>query len=179
MVGYHTTISFFRSVAMIPILVVASALNAQAFDMFGIDILAANRNQIAEAILQNGARQLPSGNPLTDRYESLHLFPGARVFVGFTVDEAFENIVCQFDSGSIFTEVLKFDELKQLMIATYGEPVITPDEHRDSNFEEELRWRKDGISIQLISYKWFAAWRVHVTHRLCFYRVANGAQQGS
>lgn len=154
---------------MIPILVVASVLSAHAFDMFGIDILAANRHQIAEAILQHGAQQLPSGNPLTDPYESLHLFPGARVFVGYTVDEAFENIVCQFDSGSIFTEILALDELKQRFSEKRAMLEVTPSQNRNRDFEEELLWTKDGAIIQLISYRWFAAWRLHVTHRLSYY----------
>ena len=136
--------------------------------MFGIDIHAATRSQITGAVRQHGTKKLPSHNPLTVRYDANPPFPGSRMLVGFTEDEELANIAFQFDSGSAFTDVLKFEALKQHLIETYGAPAVTPPGSRDSDLKEELRWTEDGIKIQLISYKWHAAWRIHMTHRLSY-----------
>jgi hypothetical protein len=161
---------------MIPILLAASLAGAHAFELFGIDIGAASRPQITAAILQHGAQKLPSSEPLIDRYEADRPFAGARMFVGFTENDKLENMVFQFDSGSWFIDVLTFDELKRYLVETYGEPITTPVETRDNDLEEELSWTRDGVNIRLISYKWFAAWRVHVTHQLYVYSGADGVQ---
>lgn len=159
---------FLKIALMIPIFLTTSLTDAQSFEMFGIDILSANRHQITESILQLGAKKLPSNNPFADRYDANALFPGARMKVVFTVDEKLEKIVCQFDSGCMFAEVLKFDELEQILGQRYGKPIVTAASNRKSDFEKELKWTINGVEIQLVSYEWHAAWRIHVTHRLCF-----------
>ena len=141
--------------------------------MFGIDIHAATRSQITGAVLQHGAKKLPPHNPLTDRYDANQPFPGSRMIVGFAEDEELENMAFRFDSRSAFTDVLKCKALKQHLIETYGAPAVTPPGSRDSDLKEELRWTEDGIKIQLISYKWHAAWRIHVTHRLSYLLSSN------
>ena len=152
--------------------------DAAGFDLLGIDILNASRDQITLALTESGANQLPSNDHLMDRYDSSQLLPGAKTAVHFTADGTIERIVHRFDA-EWFVDVTPFEALKSNLIDRYGKPTPTPAEIRNSDFEEELLWTKDGISIRLISYKWFAAWRVHVTHRLSIYRIANGARQRS
>jgi len=170
--------SILRIIFMIPVFLGSSLADVQAFDMFGIDILSAPRNQITEAILQRGSQKLPPTHQLTDRYDANPIFAGARMLVVFTADEKLKNIVCRFDSGSLFTDVLKFEALKQSLTEGYGKPAITPSENRNIDYEEELLWMKDGIKIQLVSYKWYAAWRIHATHRLCYYIIQDVEETG-
>ena len=54
--------SIFKIIVAIPIFLGVSLAYAQTFEMFGIDILASNRNQISEAILQRGAQKMQSNN---------------------------------------------------------------------------------------------------------------------
>ncbi len=93
--------TFQKIALMILIFLTASLADAQSFEMFGIDILAATRSQITEAILQRGVQNLPSADQLTDRYDANQLFPGARMLVEFNADEELETIVYQFDSRYI------------------------------------------------------------------------------
>jgi len=130
--------SILRAIVAILIFLSASLAYGQSFEMFGINILSATRSQIADAILQRGAEKLPHNDPLTDRYDASAIFSGARMFVEFIDDEELGSIVCQFDSGSLFVEVMKFDALKSTLIEKYGQPTVTPAENRHGDFEEEL-----------------------------------------
>ena len=164
----------FRIIVVFLILLGSPLAYGQSFELFGIDILAASRSQITRAILQCGAQKLASNDQLTDRYDASALFSGARMKVGFTVDEELGSIVLQFDY-SWFYEILTFDEIKQNLMEKYGEPSVTAAENRKNDFEEELNWTKSGVKIQLVRYKWFAAWRIHVTHQLSYYFPTNQA----
>jgi len=161
--------SIFRIILMIHIFLGTALAEAQAFEMFGIDILTATRSQITNAILQRGAQKLPSTDHLTDRYDANPIAPGARMLVGFTTHEKLESIIYRFDSGNLYTDVLKYDRLKLSLIEKYGKPTVSPSVERNSDFEEELLWTNEGIQIQLVNFKWHAAWRIHVTHRLVYY----------
>jgi len=96
--------------------------------MFGIDILAANRDQIIAVLCEKGAKQRPDLDRTTVFFDAAALFPGARLFAGFTIDEELENVVFQFDAGRIFSEVLHYDALEQHLIEKYGQPSAIPDE---------------------------------------------------
>ena len=141
--------------------------DAAGFDLLGIDILNASRDHITLTLVERGAKQLPSNDHLMDRYDGSQLLPGAKTAVHYTADGSVERIVHRFDA-EWFVDFTPFEALKSNLIDRYGQPAITPAEFRNSDFEEELLWTKDGINIQLISYKWFAAWRVHVTHRVSY-----------
>ncbi len=169
-------LSIARMIVIIPILLGSPLAYGQPVEMFGIDILAADRIQMTQAILQHGAKKLPTNDPLTDRYDDVAPFPGARMKVGFTGDGKLERIVCQFDH-SWFIDILSFDALKQSLEQTYGKPFVTAAENRNRDFEEELKWTQSGIIIQLVSYTWFAAWRIHVTHQLRYTIPTNQASQ--
>jgi len=160
------------------ILVSTYKAEAKSFEMFGIDILAATRKQITEALMKQGAKRKAGSDNTTDRYDGSHFFPGARMSVGFTIDGKFENISYRFDSGNLFTEVLKFDQLKLSLIEKYGKPTIPSANDRNPDFEEELLWKKDGVRIQLVCLKWYAAWTRHVTHRLCYYIIQGIEEAG-
>lgn len=161
---------------MTPVFLGFSFADVQAFEMFGIDVFTAPRNQITEAILDRGAQKLPATNQLTDRYDANPIFPGARMLVGFTADEKLKNIVCRFDSGNLFTEVLKFDHLKLYLIEKYGKPAEPSVKDRNNDYEEALLWTKDRVRIQLVSFKWSVAWSIHVTHRLS-YCIIQGVEE--
>jgi len=98
--------------------------------------------------------------------------------VEFIIDGKFENITCRFDSGNLFTEVLKFDQLKLSRIEEYEKPNVSSAKDRNSEFEEELLWTKDGVGIRLVCFKWYAAWSIHVTHRLCYYIIQDVEEAG-
>ena len=136
--------------------------------MFGISIFSANRDQISEALREKGAKQRPALNPLTDSFEAGAHYPGAKLYIRYAIDGTLEAITYKFDSGCQFTEVMKFDALKSILINKYGRPVVTPVESQHCDFEEELVWMKGNVKIQLVNYKWHAAWRLHVSHRLSY-----------
>ena len=150
------------------ILVSVSMEEAKSFEMFDIHIITATRNQITNSIMKQGIKKLASIDNLTDRYDASHLFPGARMYVGFTIEGKLENIIYRFDSGNLFTDVLKFDQIKLNLIEKYGEPTVPPAKDRNNDFEEEFLWRKDEVGIQLVSFKWYVAWSIHVTHQLSY-----------
>lgn len=83
---------------MTPVFLDYSLAYVQAFEIFGIDILTAPRNQI--------------------------------------------------------TEVLKFDQLKLNLIEKYGKPAEPSVKDRNSDYEEELLWKKNrvGTRMQTMSF---------------------------
>ena len=139
---------------------------ARSFEMFGIDIQTATRDQITNAIKTQGVKKIGVIDNLTDRYEGYHLFPGARIYVKFTIDGKLDNVIYQFDSGNWFTEVLEFNGLEKDLIEKYGKPAVPAANERNSDFDAELYWAKDGVLIQLVRFKGFVAWTLHETHRL-------------
>lgn len=143
--------------------------DARAFELFGVDVLTADRRLITDALQGQGGRKVGVVDDLTERYEVNRLFPGGRIYLHFTAGGRLDRVVCQFDSGNLFTEVLDFDDLKAALIAKYGRPEEPPSGERHRNWNSALRWTAEGVRIQLVRFRWFAAWTLHETHRLEFH----------
>jgi hypothetical protein len=111
--------------------------DAAGFDLLGIDILNASRDQITRALVDRGAKQLPSNDHLMDRYDGSQLLPGAKTAVHYTADGSVERIVHRFDA-EWFVDFTPFEALKAILAESYGKPKATPSHSLSHDFEEEL-----------------------------------------